>query len=96
MKIPQVIKNFLSSEKGVIALALLIGATVLVSIDKMAIAEWQSYSIWIFGIYTGGKSIQGAAANLAGKPVAGTAVVDSRTEDPADPGKADGPEAVKT
>jgi hypothetical protein len=63
--LPQVIKNFLHSEKGVLALALLIGATVLASLDKMAIADWQEYSIWIFGIYTGGKSIQGAAAKLS-------------------------------
>ncbi len=66
MSIPKVLRNFLNSEKGIIAIALLIGATVLASIGKMTIASWQDYSIWIFGIYTGGKSIQGAAAHLAG------------------------------
>lgn len=98
MGIPQVIKNFLNSEKGVIALVLLIGATVLAGLDKMSIAEWQNYSIWIFGIYTGGKSIQGAAAHFAGKP-AGGAIADSIDDEPndlADPDAADEPEDAKT
>lgn len=65
--VPQVIKNFLNSEKGALALVLLIGITVLAAIGKMSLAEWQSMVLWIFGIYTGGKSLQGAAAQLASR-----------------------------
>jgi len=66
MPILQVLKNFLGSEKGILALALLIAATVLTALGKMSLAEWQDYSIWIFGIYTGGKAIQGAASAISG------------------------------
>ncbi len=65
MPIIQVLKNFLGSEKGILALALIIGATVLTALGKMSLAEWQEYTIWIFGIYTGGKAIQGAASKIA-------------------------------
>ena len=61
----QVIKNFMASEKGILALALIIGATVLTALGKMPLPEWQEYSIYIFGIYVGGKSIQGAASVIA-------------------------------
>ena len=81
MGIPQVVKNFLNSEKGVIALALLIGATVLAAMSKMTVAEWQNYSIWIFGIYTGGKSIQGAAAHFSGKRPGGDPAPEPEVED---------------
>jgi hypothetical protein len=64
MPIIQVLKNFLGSEKGILALALIIGATVLTALGKMSLAEWQEYTIWIFGIYTGGKAIQGAASAI--------------------------------
>jgi hypothetical protein len=64
MPIVQVLKNFLGSEKGILALALIIGATVLTALGKMSLAEWQEYTIWIFGIYTGGKAVQGAASAI--------------------------------
>ena len=64
MPIVQVLKNFLGSEKGILALALIIGATVLTALGKMSFAEWQEYTIYIFAIYTGGKAIQGAASAI--------------------------------
>ena len=75
--IPSVLKNLLGSEKGVVALALLVGATVLTAVGTMTIQEWQEYSIWIFGIYTGGKTAQGVAAQIGKKdPSTDTTTID--------------------
>lgn len=97
--IPQVAKNFLNSEKGVMALALLIGATVLAAMGQMSVEAWQTYSIWIFGIYTGGKSIQGAAAHLAGNAPGGQIAAetdDTVTDDDADDANSDEPKDAQS
>ena len=83
MPIIQVLKNFLGSEKGILALALIIGATVLTALGKMSLTEWQAYTIWIFGIYTGGKAIQGAASavrSLKAPPAAAPAAVPAKSD----------------
>jgi hypothetical protein len=67
MSIPQVVKDLLNSEKGVLAITLLIAITVLTALGKMTLAEWQNMALWVFGIYTGGKAVQGAAAQFSGR-----------------------------
>lgn len=62
-----------NSEKGLFGLALIIGCTVLTAIGKVPPDTWISYTQWIFGIYVGGKTIQGAASALAARPAAASA-----------------------
>lgn len=57
-----------NSEKGVIGLALIIGATVLAALGNITADAWMSYTQWIFGIYVVGKTVQGASSALANRP----------------------------
>jgi len=62
----QVIKDMFHSEKGVFAyLLLLIVESVFLILGKISYAEWQEFSLYLAGIYVGGKTIQGAAATVA-------------------------------
>ncbi len=60
--------NLWNSEKGVLAIALIIACTVLCALGKVTADAWISYSQWIFGIYVSGKTIQGAASAFAARP----------------------------
>jgi len=63
----QVLKDFFSSEKGVFGYLLpLIGVTVFVFLGRVTEQEWMEYSLYMAGIYTGGKAVQGGAAQIAG------------------------------
>jgi hypothetical protein len=66
----QVITNFLGSEKAMAAFVVLIAATIFTFTGKMSIAEWKEIALWVLGIYTAGKTVQGAASALVGKAVA--------------------------
>jgi hypothetical protein len=70
---PTGLKSLLSSEKALFAIALAIAATVLAALGKMTVAEWKEYTLWVLGIYTSGKTIQGAAAALTATKVPGIA-----------------------
>jgi len=74
---PNVISNLLNSEKGVMGLALLVGVTILAGLGRVTPDDWLSYTQWIFGIYVGGKSIQGAATAIANRPATPVAPVAS-------------------
>lgn len=54
------LRDLLGSERGFFALLLVIASTVLAALGKMTIDQWQSFAIWIFGIYVGGKTVTGA------------------------------------
>jgi hypothetical protein len=60
-----VIKNFLNSEKAVASGVLVAASSILAALGHMPIDDWQSYTLTCLGIYTGGKTLQGAAAKLA-------------------------------
>lgn len=66
----QVIKNFANSEKAVASGVLMVGATAMVALGKMSVPEWQEYTLWLLGIYTGGKTIQGTIASATGQKAA--------------------------
>jgi hypothetical protein len=57
----QAIKDILKSERGLLAVLILIAGAVLTGMGKMTVPQWQDYSLWTLGIYTGGKSLEGAA-----------------------------------
>lgn len=61
----EILKNLLNSEKAVICLGLIIAASVLTGLGHMTIPEWREYTIWIAGIYVGGKALHGSAVALA-------------------------------
>ena len=62
----QVITNFIGSEKAVAAFIVLLAASIFTFTGKMSISEWKEIALWVLGIYTAGKSVQGAAAAIAG------------------------------
>jgi len=66
----QVIKNFANSEKAIASGVLVIASTVMVALGKMTVAEWQSYTQVLLGIYVGGKTIQGGISAATGHKAA--------------------------
>lgn len=62
--------NLWNSEKGLAGGLLIIAATVLTALGHMTIDAWVDYTKWIFGIFVAGKTAQGVAALIAGKPEA--------------------------
>lgn len=64
--VPAVLKSLASSEKAIFCIALIVAASVLTAMGYMSVAEWQSYTQWLAGIYVGGKAIEGAAGKVAG------------------------------
>lgn len=60
--------SLLDNEKGLVAVLLLIGATVLVGLGKMTVDDWRNFAVWIFGAYAGSTAIHQAAIALGGKP----------------------------
>lgn len=61
------LKDLWNSERGLLALAIIIASTVLTALDKMTIDAWQSMTLYIFGIYAAGKTITGAVGMITGK-----------------------------
>jgi len=51
------ISDLWKSERGLFAIALVIGATVLAAMAIMSVDQWIDYTKWIFGIYAGSKAI---------------------------------------
>jgi len=62
------ITDLFKSERGLFALAIVIGATVLTAIGKMTVDSWQTFVTSIFGIYVGGKTVTSAVALLKASP----------------------------
>lgn len=63
----QVLRDFFSSEKGVFGyLTPLIIATIFVFAGRVTEQEWMEFALYLAGIYTGGKAIQGGAAQISG------------------------------
>jgi len=60
------IKDLFASERGLFGLLLVISATTLTALGQMTVTQWQDFSMWIFGIYVGGKSLTGAVGLFKG------------------------------
>lgn len=64
---PQVLKDLLSSEKGFIALALIIAATVLAALGHVPIERWEKYTMVIFGAFATGNGLRAVGMGLGNK-----------------------------
>lgn len=62
-----VLAQLSNSEKAVIIITLILGATVMLGLGKIAPQQWIDYTTWLAGIYVGGKTVQGAASAFANK-----------------------------
>lgn len=61
------LKSLLDNEKGLVAMMMMVGATIFVMTGKMAIEEWKSLAGWIFTAYAGATAIHQSAVALGGK-----------------------------
>lgn len=61
------LKDLLASERGLIALALIIASTVLAATGHQTMAEWKELVIWVFGTYVAGKTVTGAVQIMKGQ-----------------------------
>jgi len=73
------IADLWKSERGLIAVLLIIGATVLTALGDMTVAEWREFTVWIFGLYAGAKTITGVAALITGNATDSNANADTAT-----------------
>jgi hypothetical protein len=75
------IADLWKSERGLIAVVLVAAATVLTGLRDMTVDQWQNYTLWIFGLYAGGKTITGAVGMFtAAKNGAASADAPAATE----------------
>lgn len=54
--------------KGILAIALLLGATLLAALGRMPIGEWESFAELIFGTYAAAKAATTIASTIASRP----------------------------
>lgn len=64
------LSDLFSTGKGIIAMALLIGATVLTALGRMTVDQWTNFAEWIFGTYAAAKAATTIATTIAGRPTA--------------------------
>ena len=62
------IADYWKSERGLVAVSLIIAATVLTALGHMTVDGWKEFSVLIFGIYAGSKTITGAIQIAKGSP----------------------------
>ena len=86
------ITDLLGSERGLFAILLIIGATVLTAMGKMTVDSWQSFAQIIFGTYVAGKTASSVTglltARRAGACIASTLVAAAPSIPPATPAAA--------
>jgi hypothetical protein len=79
------IKDLFASERGFFALILVIAATVLTGLSQMTVDQWRDFSMTIFGIYVGGKTITGAVGIFKGTPASTPTTPAAAPAEPAAP-----------
>lgn len=60
------ITDLWKSERGLLAVLIIVAATVLTALSKMTIDSWQTFVMGIFITYAAGKTVTGAVAILKG------------------------------
>lgn len=64
------IKDLWQSERGLVAVLLIVACTVLAAVGKITVDGWTEYTKWIFVAYAAAKTVTGTAAVLKSQPVA--------------------------
>ncbi len=59
------ITDLFKSERGLLAVAVIVAATVLCGTHQLTVDQWTTFTEWIFATYVAGKTITGATATLA-------------------------------
>ena len=68
------IKGLLGNEHGLLAILLLIASAVFVALGRMSVADWQRYTEWIFGLWTGAHVGAGVASAIGASSAAAAEV----------------------
>lgn len=71
------IADLWSSERGLVAVALIIAATVLTALRVLTTEQWVSYTEWIFVTYAASKTVTGSVAIMKSGVSTGTPSKDS-------------------
>jgi hypothetical protein len=71
------IKDLLNSERGIVALSLIISVTVLCALGSISTQQWLDYSKWIFVTYAAAKTVTGAIVAAKAIPASSPVAVDS-------------------
>ena len=58
------ITDLWKSERGLLAVLIIVAASVFVGLDKMTVADWQTFAMGIFIAYAAGKTVTGAVQLL--------------------------------
>jgi hypothetical protein len=60
------ITDLWKSERGILAVLIIVAASVLAGLDKMTVSDWQTFVTGIFITYAAGKTVTGAVQILKG------------------------------
>lgn len=73
------------SERGLLAVLVIVAASVLVGLGAMPVAEWQTFVTGVFVAYAAGKTITGAVQIVASKPAPAPPAAVEASKDDAQP-----------
>jgi hypothetical protein len=60
------ITDLWKSERGILAVIIIAAATVLAALERMTVADWQTFVTGIFITYAAGKTVTGVASIMKG------------------------------
>ncbi len=60
------ITDLWKSERGLLAVLIIVAASVLAVLDKMTVSDWETFVMGIFITYAAGKTVTGAVAIMKG------------------------------
>lgn len=66
------IRDLLANDKGILAILIIVAATILAGLGTLTIADWKTAVTTIFGFYAGATALHGSALAFANrhKPIA--------------------------
>jgi hypothetical protein len=71
------------SERGLLAVLIIAAASVLAGMNRMPVADWQTFVTGIFITYAAGKTVTGAVELMKGAPPANAVEPKLATPEPA-------------
>ncbi len=57
------------SERGLVAIVLIVACTVMAGLSRLTIDQWLDYTKWIFLTYAAAKTVTGTATILKAPPI---------------------------